>query len=80
MPNIETQTFTCHWKCGDDAPDHKHFAISVRENGKLLGRLTPDGGATKRNMFACIFSKARAEKIAQEINDEGAFSAKVIPF
>ena len=70
----------CAWKCGDDAPDHKHFAVSVRENSKLLGRLTPQGGTTTRNIYAVILSNARATQIAKEINEAGEFQAKVIPF
>lgn len=71
---------TCGWNCGDDEPGHKHFAVSVRENGKLLGRLTPEGGTTKRNIFAVIFSKAHATYVASEINAAGIFTAKVVPF
>lgn len=76
------QAVTCGWKCGDPTPEHKHFAVLVRENGVLLGRLTPDGTATNRRIFACLFSQARAAKVAQEINDDtsNAFAAKVIPF
>ena len=70
----------CGWRCGDETPDHKHYAVSVRENGKLLGRLTPDGTATNRNVFAAIMGHARAEKIAGEINESGTFTARVIPF
>jgi hypothetical protein len=70
----------CGWKCGDETPDHKHFAVSIRENGKLLGRLAPDGSATKRNIYAAILSESRAQKVTQEINEIPHFQAKVIPF
>lgn len=71
---------TCGWHCGDNEPGHKHFAVSVREGRKLLGRLTPEGGATKRNIFAAVFSKAHATYVADEINAAGVFTAKVVPF
>lgn len=70
----------CGWKCGDPELGHKHFAVLARENGKLLGRLTPDGRATKRNVHAAVLSKARAEELAGEINSAGSFTATVIEF
>lgn len=77
----ETTTTACGWRCGDEAPDHKHYAVLVRElNGKLLGRLTPDGTATNRNIYASVFSKARAEDISQQINAAGDFKAKAVKF
>lgn len=56
------------------------FAVLVREDGKLLGRLTPDGYAVNRKIFAGMFTKERADMIAEEINADGTFTAKVIPF
>lgn len=57
------------------------FAVLVRDlNGKLLGRLTPDGYVTKRNIFAVMLHKEKAEEIAAEINEAGEFTAKVIRF
>lgn len=73
----------CGWKCGDETPEHEHYAVLVRENGKLLGRLTPEGTTTSRNIYASVLSKARAEVIAADINDSPMFdglTAKVIPF
>lgn len=69
----------CGW-CEDQEEGHTHYAVLVRENGKLLGRLTPEGGATNRNIFAAILSKARAEEVAKDINAEGQFEAKAIKF
>ena len=71
----------CGWKCGDDTPDHKHYAVVVRElSGKLLGRLTPRGGAAHNKIYASILSKERADYIAADINNQGQFRAHVIPF
>lgn len=85
MTATDTPVKGCPWRCGDDEPAHKHYAVLVRENGKLLGRLTPEGGATSRNIFAMILSKARATEIAGEINagtntEIDGLTAKVIPF
>ena len=75
---------TCFWKCGDTAPDHEHYTVIVRENGKLLGRLAPGGRTTTLNINASLLSKATAMRIAGEINgdnDAGAdLSAKVAKF
>lgn len=71
----------CGWNCGDDSEGHKHYAVVCREkSGKLLGRLTPEGTATQRKLFASILSKARAQEIADEINAGGEFTAKVVLF
>lgn len=61
------------------------FAVLVRENGKLLGRLTPEWGTTNRNIYAAMLTKEQAEKAAADINSgEGnlieGLSAKVIKF
>ena len=57
------------------------YAVLCRDlNGKLLGRLTPDGGAVNRKLFAAMFTKEQAEEIAKEINDAGEFTAKAIKF
>lgn len=67
--------------CGDTAPEHKHYAVLIRENGKLLGRLGSRGTVTNRNIRAVILGKARAEQIAAEINEQDDdLTAKVIPF
>lgn len=74
---------TCGWRCGDDAPGHRHFAVVIRENGKLLGRLCPDGTTSTRNIYASVLSKATAERIAAEINERPPFpgvTAKVAAF
>ncbi|GAA3145486.1 hypothetical protein GCM10020255_024470 [Rhodococcus baikonurensis] len=75
---------TCFWKCGDTAPDHEHYTVIVRENGRLLGRLAPGGRTTTRKIRASLLSKATATRIAGEINgdkDAGAdLCAKVAKF
>lgn len=61
------------------------YSVLVRENGKLLGRITPDGTTTNRKIFASIFTKEQAENLAADINSgennlvEG-LSAKAIKF
>lgn len=70
----------CGWRCGDHSTGHSHYAVLIREGGKLLGRLTPDGTATNRKIFAAVMSYDRATTIAQGINWGGVFTAKVIPF
>lgn len=76
-----TQEQVCGWRCGDTRPDHKHYAVLCYENGKQIGRLTPQGGVTTRKIFASIFSEARATAIAAEITaDDSPFTAKAIKF
>lgn len=80
---METTKFECGWRCGDDDPKHVHYAVLLREKGKLLGRLTPNGGAARNTIYAAILSKARAEEVADEINAKPmieGLTAKVIPF
>ena len=82
MSAVEEYT-ACGWRCGDTEPEHKHFTVIARENGKLLGRLTPDGYTTNRRIYAAVLSKARAEQIASEINSDPPFpgvTATVKPF
>ena len=77
-----TETAPCAW-CGDTTPGHKHYPVLIRENGKLLGRLTPDGYAVNRKLFASVFGKARATEVAEEINAQPPYpgiTARVIPF
>ena len=77
------ETSLCGWSCGDSEPEHKHFTVIVRENGTLLGRLTPEGYTTNRRIYAAVLSKARAEQIASEINSDPPFpgvTATVKPF
>lgn len=58
-----------------------HYAVLVREkDGKLLGRLTPDGTAVNRRIFAAMFTKEQADRVSEEINEEGSYQAKVIKF
>ncbi|WP_433206753.1 hypothetical protein ACQP1G_20635 [Nocardia sp. CA-107356] len=54
----------------------------VSENGKLLGRLTPDGKTVNRKVHAAILSKVKADQIASQINADKstAFTAVVRPF
>ena len=64
------------------------YAIHVYENGKHIGRLSTDGSVTNRVMYAGVFTREVAEKIAADINggenlteDAGSgLSAKVRPF
>ena len=59
----------------------KHYSVLIREkDGKLLGRLTPDGTAVKRNIYAAMFTKEQADFISDEINEKGAYLAKAIKF
>lgn len=59
----------------------KYYAVLCRDlDGKLQGRLTPDGYGTNRNIQAAMFTKEKAEEIAKEINDAGDFTAKAIKF
>lgn len=44
------------------------YAVHVYENGKHIGRLTPDGGVTNRVMYAGMFPIEVAQKIAADIN------------
>ena len=77
-----TETTPCVW-CGDTTPGHKHYAVLIRENGKTLGRLTPDGHAVNRKLFAHVFGKARATEVAEEINTQPPYpgiTAHVIRF
>ncbi|MGP9761056.1 hypothetical protein [Corynebacterium sp. AOP12-C2-36] len=62
-------------------PENPH-AVLCRDavTGKLLGRLTPEGTATRRNLFAMIMTKDRAEEIAEKINAGSEFAAKAIKF
>lgn len=82
MSAVEEYT-ACGWRCGDTKHNHKHFTVIVRENGKLLGRLTPEGYTTNRRIYAAVLSKARAEQITSEINSDPPFpgvTATVKPF
>ena len=67
------ETSLCGWRCGDTKHNHKHFTVIVREKGKLLGRLTPEGGTTNRRIYAAVLSEARAKQIASEINSDPPF-------
>lgn len=64
--------------------EHKQqwYAIVCRDakTNQLLGRLTPEGHTTNRNIYAMMLPKQRAEEIAEEINQDGEFIAKVIKF
>lgn len=78
----DAATATCFY-CKETDPGHGHFAVLVRENGRLLGRLTPKGGVTNRNIFAWILNRSRADEITAQINAGdagGEFTAKTIPF
>ena len=60
----------------------QHYTVIVRDakNGKLLGRLCPDGTATNRVIYAAMLSKNQAEEIAADINAGGEFTATVRKF
>lgn len=60
----------CAW-CDDTRENHKHYAVSVRENGKRIGRLTPDGTCNRLNIYAAVMSEAKAFDIAKDINAQG---------
>ena len=58
-----------------------HYSVLVREkDGKLLGRLTPKGYTTKRRVHAAMMSKEQADRVSEEINEEGVYLAKAIKF
>lgn len=58
-----------------------HYAVLVREkDGTLLGRLTPKGYTTKRRIHAAMLTKEQADRVSEEINEEGSFLAKAIKF
>lgn len=59
---------TCGWKCGDNTPGQNHYTVIIREDGKLLGRLSPEGKTVNRKIHAAILSKVKANQIANEIN------------
>lgn len=79
-----TPPATCHWHCGDLTEGHEHWSVLVRENGKLLGRMTSDGGTTRNVMYAAPMSLERADKITADINAGNALvpglTAKAIRF
>lgn len=58
------------------------FTVIVRDakTNKLLGRLTPEGTATNRVIFAAMFDRDVADDIAAEINAGDEFTAKVKKF
>lgn len=64
------------------------YAVHIYRNGKHIGRLSTDGSVVRRVLFAGMFPREVAEKVAAEINagenltdDAGAgLSAKVRPF
>ena len=66
--------------CGQTSPEHKHYTVIVRENGTLLGRLTPDGRTTTRKVHAAVMSRETADKVAADINAAGQFTAAAKPF
>ena len=61
--------------------NHK-YTIIIRDakSNKLLGRLTPEGTATNRVLFAAMFDKDQADEIAADINSGDEFTAKVTKF
>lgn len=71
---------TCGWRCGDVSEGHEHWSVVVRENGKLLGRLTPSGTANRLKIYAWVMSRETAERVSSEINAAGEYSATVVKF
>lgn len=88
MSNTQTTTSTpyvCGWRCGDDNPEHVHYAVLIREHGALLGRIAPDGSTAHNRVHASVLSLATATKITADINSGtgnliDGLSAKVIRF
>lgn len=60
--------------------EHIHYTVKVYENGKFIGRLGSDGTAVTRKIFAVVLSKQKADEIAESINNEGKFTARVDKF
>lgn len=60
----------------------KPYTVIVRDakNGKLIGRLCPDGTATNRVIYAAMFPKEVAEEITADINAGDEFTATVRKF
>jgi len=57
------------------------YCVQIYElSGKWIGRLTPEGGATRLTIYAVMLDKDRAAEVADEINDAGRYLAKARPF
>lgn len=83
-----TTTRDCGWRCGETTPGHDHFRIIIREDGRLIGGLCPDGTTARNVIFQSILSRENADRIAARINagdgrpDDvtiGRLAAKVVP-
>lgn len=73
-------TTRCTW-CENTTPQHKHYAVHIRDHhGRALGRLTPEGTATTRNLYALVLSQKRANQLAANITATGDHHARPIPF
>ena len=60
-----------------------YYTVMIRENGKLLGRLTPDGTTTRLVIYAAMLSREQATKVAADINKRPMYpgiTAKVAKF
>lgn len=61
-----------------------YWAVQVYENGKWLGRLTPEGSTTRKTIFAAMIpTREKAEKIAVDITQNSempAVTAKAVEF
>ena len=66
--------------CGDQQRGHHHYTVLCYKDDTCLGRLSSDGYTTRRRIRAVMLNKTRATKIADEINTEGVFTAKVKRF
>lgn len=67
----------CGW-CDDPDPEHGHFAVQVFEDGRSIGRLGANGYVTTKHLHALVLSKAKAEKLADEINNKVGVSEDVL--
>lgn len=43
------------------------WCVKVYENGKFLGRLGQDGEIVRRNIYANMYSREAAERVAEHI-------------
>jgi hypothetical protein len=65
--------------CGKPADgQHPHYYVSVSENGKWLGNLTPEGRSSRLKVYTMVLGEERAKAIASDINAEGKFKAKAV--
>lgn len=59
------------------------MCVKVYENGRCIGRATPEGTVTNRNIFALMVNEhniARVKKMIEEVNSKGDFFLKLDKF